>query len=92
MPGPACYGLGNDRPTVTDANVVLGFINATSLAGGKLHIDRALSEKAIRVHVGDPLSLADAGCGAWHPGRGQCRDGARDPRGYRRARPRSRAT
>jgi len=27
MPGPACYGLGNDRPTVTDANVVLGFIN-----------------------------------------------------------------
>ena len=57
MPGPACYGLGNDRPTVTDANVVLGFINATSLAGGKLHIDRALSEKAIRVHVGDPLGL-----------------------------------
>ena len=57
VPGPACYGLGNDRPTVTDANVVLGFINATSLAGGKLHIDRALSEKAIRVHVGDPLSL-----------------------------------
>ena len=36
MPGPACYGLGNDRPTVTDANVVLGFINPTSLAGGKL--------------------------------------------------------
>lgn len=57
VPGPACYGLGNDRPTVTDANVVLGFINATSLAGGKLHIDRALSEQAIRVHVGDPLGL-----------------------------------
>jgi N-methylhydantoinase A len=57
MPGPACYGLGNDRPTVTDANVVLGFINATSLAGGKLHIDRALSEKAIRDHVGDSLGL-----------------------------------
>ncbi|MDP3077952.1 hydantoinase/oxoprolinase family protein, partial [Bradyrhizobium sp.] len=57
MPGPACYGLGNDRPTVTDANVVLGFINSTSLAGGKLHIDRALSEQAIRVHVGDPLGL-----------------------------------
>ena len=37
--------------------MVLGFINATSLAGGKLHIDRALSENAIRVHVGDPLGL-----------------------------------
>jgi N-methylhydantoinase A len=57
VPGPACYGLGNDRPTVTDANVVLGFINATSLAGGKLAIDRSLSETAIRVHVGDPLRL-----------------------------------
>jgi N-methylhydantoinase A len=57
VPGPACYGLGNDRPTVTDANVVLGFINATSLAGGNLNIDRSLSEKAIRVGVGDPLGL-----------------------------------
>src|SRR3954454_5500527 len=58
MPGPACYGLGNDRPTVTDANVVLGFINATSLAGGKLNIDGSLSENAIPVHVGALLQLA----------------------------------
>jgi N-methylhydantoinase A len=57
MPGPACYGLGNDRPTVTDANVVLGFINPHSLAGGKLAIDHARSEAAIRDHVGEPLSL-----------------------------------
>ncbi|MFN6951019.1 MAG: hydantoinase/oxoprolinase family protein [Albidovulum sp.] len=57
MPGPACYGLGNERPTVTDANVVLGFINANALAGGRLKIDRALSEKAIEEHVGAPLSL-----------------------------------
>jgi N-methylhydantoinase A len=57
VPGPACYGLGNDRPTVTDANVVLGFINATSLAGGNLHIDRTLSESAIGIHVGNPLGL-----------------------------------
>ena len=47
MPGPACYGLGNDRPTVTDANVVLGFINPRALAGGRLAIDAALSEQAI---------------------------------------------
>jgi len=64
-PGPACYGQGNDRPTVTDANVVLGFINGHSLAGGKLAIDSALSEKAIRSHVGEPLGLplADAAHG-----------------------------
>jgi N-methylhydantoinase A len=57
VPGPACYGLGNDRPTVTDANVVLGFINATSLAGGKLAIDRSLSEAAVMAHVGNLLGL-----------------------------------
>lgn len=65
VPGPACYGLGNERPTVTDANVVLGFINPGSLAGGKLAIDRGRSEAAIRDHVGEPLklSLADAAHG-----------------------------
>lgn len=57
VPGPACYGLGNDAPTVTDANVVLGFVNATSLAGGRLPIDRALSESAILRHVAKPLGL-----------------------------------
>ena len=56
-PGPAAYGLGNDRPTVTDANVHLGLIGATGLAGGNLHIDRSLAEKAIRTHVADPLGL-----------------------------------
>ncbi|WP_298107538.1 hydantoinase/oxoprolinase family protein [Bradyrhizobium sp.] len=60
MPGPACYGLGNDRPTVTDANVMLGFINPNSLAGGKLAIDRSRSEAAIRNHVGGPLDLPSA--------------------------------
>jgi N-methylhydantoinase A len=58
VPGPACYGLGNDRPTVTDANVVLGFVNATALAGGRLNIDRRLSEHAIAEHIGKPLGLA----------------------------------
>src|SRR5262245_29912797 len=57
VPGPVCYGLGNDRPTVTDANVVLGFINPTALAGGRLAIDKRLSEQAIATHVGKPLGL-----------------------------------
>ena len=57
MPGPACYGLGNNRPTVTDANVVLGLINPRALAGGRLAIDRRLSERAILEHVAKPLGL-----------------------------------
>lgn len=57
-PGPACYGLGNDRPTITDANVLLGFINPTALAGGRVAIDRALSEHAIAEHVAGPLGIS----------------------------------
>jgi N-methylhydantoinase A len=65
VPGPACYGLGNDRPTVTDANVVLGFINPNALAGGKLAIKSGRSEAAIEDHIGKPLELplADAAHG-----------------------------
>jgi N-methylhydantoinase A len=57
-PGPACYGLGNDRPTVTDANVVLGYVNAQSLAGGQLPIDRQRSLAAIEAHIARPLGIA----------------------------------
>jgi N-methylhydantoinase A len=57
-PGPACYGLGNDRPTVTDANVVLGLISATALAGGQLPIDKRKAEQAIEVHVARPLGVS----------------------------------
>src|ERR1700754_5107048 len=58
VPGPACYGLGNERPTVTDANVVLGLINPSSLAGGRLAIDGRLSEQAILTYVAKPLGLS----------------------------------
>ncbi|MEK9646931.1 MAG: hydantoinase/oxoprolinase family protein [Alphaproteobacteria bacterium] len=56
-PGPACYGRGNDRPTVTDANVVLGYLSPEGLAGGSLEIDPALSEKAVMKYIGEPLGL-----------------------------------
>jgi len=57
-PGPACYGLGNDRPTVTDANVVLGRINAERPIGGKLAaLDVEAAARAIESHVGRPLGL-----------------------------------
>ncbi len=56
-PGPACYGKGNDRPTVTDANMVLGYLNPQALAGGSLGVSPALSHAAIAHHIGKPLGL-----------------------------------
>jgi N-methylhydantoinase A len=57
-PGPACYGRGNTRPTVTDANMVLGYLNPAALAGGSLPVDPALSHSAIEQHVARPLGLS----------------------------------
>jgi N-methylhydantoinase A len=51
-PGPACYGLGGEWPTVTDANVVLGHLNPRSLAGGSLKLDKSLAEAAITRALG----------------------------------------
>ena len=57
-PGPVCYGQGNDRPTVTDANLVLGRINAERPIGGQLtRLDTAAARRAIELHVGIPLGL-----------------------------------
>ena len=59
-PGPVCYGNGNDRPTVTDANVLMGRINAERPIGGKIAaLDVKAARQAIRKHVGDPLGLDD---------------------------------
>jgi N-methylhydantoinase A len=57
-PGPACYGRGNMRPTVTDANMVLGYLNPSALAGGSLPVDPALSRRAIEQHVAQPLGIS----------------------------------
>lgn len=57
-PGPVAYGLGNDRPTVTDANVVLGRIDPDNPIGGKLaRLDVEAAATAIDTHVGKPLGL-----------------------------------
>ena len=55
-PGPACYGLGAVDPTVTDASVLLGYLNPTGFAGG-LTLDRSLAESSIVDGVGKTLSL-----------------------------------
>lgn len=59
IPGPACYGRGNTRPTVTDANVLLGRIAADRPLGGGLlaKLDASLAASAIDEHVAKPLGL-----------------------------------
>ena len=57
FPGPACYGLGGDEPTVTDANVVLGRLNPSILLEGQMKIDRTLAEKAIRDKLCDQINM-----------------------------------
>lgn len=59
-PGPACYGRGNDRPTVTDANVLLGRIDARRPIGGAAAaLDLEAARRAVGRHVGGPLGLDD---------------------------------
>lgn len=61
-PGPVAYGLGNDRPTVTDANIVLGRIDPDNPIGGNLeHLDVEAAGLAIDAHVGEPLGLTRVG-------------------------------
>ncbi|MFC2018998.1 hydantoinase/oxoprolinase family protein [Chloroflexota bacterium] len=66
-PGPACYGRGGQAPTVTDADVVLGYIPADYFLGGKMQIYPELAEKAIGEHIGVPLGMevTEAAYGVW---------------------------
>ena len=57
-PGPACYGLGNMAPTVTDANVLLGRINSQNPIGGKLKkLDVEAAKSAIQSKIAEPLGI-----------------------------------
>ncbi len=58
VPGPAAYGLGGTEPTVTDANVVLGYL-PTSLAGGEITLDPAASRAAVQT-IADAMGLESA--------------------------------
>ncbi|MFD0525803.1 hydantoinase/oxoprolinase family protein [Paractinoplanes durhamensis] len=61
-PGPAGYGLGGDRPTVTDADIVLGYLDPDYFLGGQMALDVGASRKAMEEHLGaafgDPLEAA----------------------------------
>jgi len=57
-PGPACYGRGGEEPTVTDADLLLGYLNPSFFLGGKLRLDRASAERAVRTRIAEPLGMS----------------------------------
>jgi N-methylhydantoinase A len=57
-PGPACYARGGVRPTITDANVVLGYMNPRAIAGGTVAIDPGAAGDAIQRELATPLGLS----------------------------------
>jgi N-methylhydantoinase A len=63
-PGPACYGRGGTLPTVTDADLLLGYLDPRYFLGGKMTLDVDAAWEAIRVHVAEPLGL-DTLTAAW---------------------------
>src|SRR5207247_8545907 len=56
-PGPACYGGGGLRPTVTDADLVCGYLNPDYFLGGAQKLSVAASRAALETHVADPLQM-----------------------------------
>lgn len=57
VPGPACYKQGGEEATITDANLVLGYLDPDYFLGGAIKLDRQLSEKVIQQKIADPLKL-----------------------------------
>ena len=57
-PGPACYGLGGTEPTVTDADLVLGYLDPDYFLGGRIKLDLAAARLAIKVRVADRLGIS----------------------------------
>ena len=57
-PGPICYGTGGTEPTVTDADLVLGYLNPDYFLGGRMKLDREAAANGIRERIADPLGLS----------------------------------
>jgi len=64
LPGPACYLQNGEAPTLTDANLVLGYLNPDFFLGGRMKLDKPAAERAIETHIGQPLGL-DVVRSAW---------------------------
>jgi N-methylhydantoinase A len=63
-PGPACYGRGGTRPTVTDADLLLGYINPAGLLGGRVPLDVKAAQAALKEHVADRLGVSEEAAAA----------------------------
>jgi len=57
VPGPVCYGKGGTEPTVTDADLVLGYLNPKAFIGGKIQLDDRAASDSIRTRIAEPLGL-----------------------------------
>ena len=66
VPGPVCYDKGGERPTITDANVILGYVNPSHLVGGELKLNAERAKSVFARAIAEPLdlSLAQAAYGA----------------------------
>jgi N-methylhydantoinase A len=64
LPGPVCYGRGGAQPTVTDADLVLGYLDPAFFLGGRMPLDHAAASDAIRRAVAEPLGM-DVPSAAW---------------------------
>ena len=91
-PGPACYGMGGDRATLTDINLLMGLLDAEGFAGGEVPLDRARAEEIVEGQVAGPLGvdLDAAATGVYRVATNQIAEAIRavtvergsDPRGY----------
>ena len=57
FPGPACYDNGGERPTITDADLVIGKINPDNFAGGKISLSKDLANKAIKKNISEIVKM-----------------------------------
>src|SRR5205807_1738767 len=57
VPGPACYDQGGTEPTVTDADVVLGYINPETYYGGRMPLNHDKAERAVREKIAEPMGI-----------------------------------
>jgi N-methylhydantoinase A/oxoprolinase/acetone carboxylase beta subunit len=58
VPGPACYGRGGTQPTVTDADLVLGYLDPNYFLGGEMRLDADAAARAVTEHIAAPLGLS----------------------------------
>ena len=79
VPGPACYARGGREPTVTDASIVLGYLDPRYFAGGAIGLDPELARDAIRERIAEPLGLGieDAAAGIHQVVNAQMAEGIR---------------